>query len=288
MQECPDSLWRRAFRVRYRENVRDARRGRALPSRELRSRETRVAAVARVLFAVALCVSGVALALTAEAADGPREEKRRLARLEDLYRVTGIFHDESDQGLSAVVLVRARSPHAQRLYWVGDVLDGGVAKLVRVDPMQVYFEYLGRVVPLTLQRYEGAAGPSASDKGRSGVNVSGVAGSSSEPKDGDLRKPFLGTLNRLKSLVAVPQGRPRVGAQGFRVEGIKPGSLLSRLGLQDGDVVKMLNRSVVRRDLEVADLARALQLARGKAMLTVERDGKEITIDVRGRNLFKK
>lgn len=149
---------------------------------------------------------------------------------------------------------------------VGDVISG--AELVAIDHGAITVRFAGSEHRLTTRRRDGPL-PFAAQPGPS------MQGTVSRAEIADALAHFPELARELRIIPAFVEGQYR----GFKLFGVRAGSLLARAGLADGDVIRRINGIDASRPEQLASLlAQAGTIAR--VDLDLERGGRPLTTSV--------
>ncbi|MDP6353766.1 MAG: hypothetical protein QF473_01600 [Planctomycetota bacterium] len=203
-------------------------------------------------------------------------------RLETLYRVDGVFHHSNPRISSAVVIYHLKE-RKQHLYWVGDLLDGGLARLTRAEADGAYVYYYGDYYFMPVMRYSDATAPSIVR--RSSRSRGEIADIQHSGRNDSSR--LHSAIGRLKGLAGLRGNAIQKEAEGLRVGDLKPDSMLYRAGLRNGDLIQTYNSKKIRVDLKVTTLVRAMKLKGHGLKLGILRDGRSVELDVKKVSLPK-
>ena len=182
----------------------------------------------------------------------------------------------TDFELKGTVAVDARTGYAiveekgkgkQKLYRIGEMI--GSARLVRVTRNTAVLQSGGRELVMKVKEAADGLAP-----GRSAVPSGGRSIAVS-------REEVTQSLGDLKSIMSQAVVRPYMmdGAQqGFVISNIVPGSLYSRLGLQNGDVIVEVNNSRLEGADDVLQLVEVMQSG-GSVTVGLTRNGQNQTLN---------
>lgn len=216
-------------------------------------------------------------------------EKTFAPPLGEIYRVAGIFFDDSDPALSAVVLIPRQVSGRQKLYWIGDAVGGGMAKVTHIESDRAHFLYRGKSVVLELEISRSGGGDAGAAGGPAAPSAGGALFGSAPAAEDDPAQPLIRSINRLKNVMDKKLGKMEAeGRSGYRVSQVEPNSILAKMGLQEDDILVQFNGAAVRESIGVADLMKAVTLTQGKITLGVRRGDKDITLDVDKSKVFRK
>lgn len=167
----------------------------------------------------------------------------------------------------AVILDTAKAEEAP--YRVGSAIKG--AKVVAIEPLQVIFEYEGRRQALKMgfeieQSWVFGETPKAA---RQEKNEQGSGTELTIPRqevEKGLASPDL-IAREATVLPAFKSGRPN----GFMILNVSKGSVVSRLGLLDGDILQSVNGQTLNKGFTLASLLEELD-KKGEVRLSIERN----------------
>jgi len=151
----------------------------------------------------------------------------------------GIVNGGMETALAVIEDMNAKS---QKLYRVGDVIEEGVVN--RILPKSVIIRLNGRDEVLKLVR------GSISEK----EMISSVTLDRAELND------ILRDKDRLLSQVKIRPVKSAQGTSGIQAASIEPGSLLERLGFQDGDIFQEINGAAIRSPYKLTAIYEGLKL----------------------------
>ena len=211
-------------------------------------------------------------------ANGENAASNVQPEIESLYTVIGVFHHSDVNRLAAAVVYHRKGQAGQQLYWVGDLIDGGLAKLVRVENNGAYFRYYGDYYFISVDRYFTTVSQSAP---RSPSSPSSHISSRDVESETDERTNLHRAVTHLRRLAGIGGGVAKMATEGMQMEKVIPGSLLHSAGLRDGDLVQTYNGQKIGKGLQVSTLIRALKLKGQTGKLGILRNGISMDLEVR-------
>ncbi|MFW2331699.1 MAG: type II secretion system protein GspC [Nitrospinota bacterium] len=190
----------------------------------------------------------------------------------------GTFVDANN--VHSYAIIQNNSSKLEDLYAVNDEILQ--AKIVKIDRLRVFIERSNKLESINLdqdliEKLRQSSDESSADT-KSSLSTVSKTGSS----EYDISTQYLSDqLNNMSRLMTQIRAVPNLGkdgkAEGFKVSGIRPGSVFSKIGLKNNDIVKQVNGSQLNSTEKGLELFQALRHEKSFAV-DVERGGTNMTL----------
>ena len=173
-------------------------------------------------------------------------------------------------GTPACAIVENGSNKEQDVFEVNEkVFDQ--AKLIEVLPEKIKLEHNGKIEILALEEGDGGAG------GRSEEDGGGDEKTDFTVPEEELNAQLANLPRLLSEARAVPYFR-NGSSVGMRLFAIRAGSLYEKLGLKNGDIIKMVNKSSLSDPAQALKLFEQLKSERS-IVVKAERNGQDLDLN---------
>lgn len=178
--------------------------------------------------------------------------------------------------MASAIIAQGKSGK-EDIYGIGDKIPGGVL-IKEIHPDHVVLERNGRLETLRLQKISGVAGFNSGSKSFSGTGKM-YAGKSPQAALKGIREAIMKNPTSFGQY-ALPVVVKENGRQiGYRLRPQKKGGLLMELGIQESDVIIMINGVKLDKQQNGITALRKLSTAKDLA-LVVKRNGAEVPINI--------
>jgi general secretion pathway protein C len=204
-------------------------------------------------------------------------KKSEIEALEPTTLKVALLGTITDSHRNSVAIIEDKTNRKQDLYRVGDSVQDAVIKMIVRSKVVLRVGDKDEVLTMV----ESSSSSEPERPGRIPTRERSIARTITLRQE-DIEKSFE-NINDLLSQARIQPNLKDGVADGFRITGIKSGSIFRRMGLRNGDIIRTVNGSTVSSMDEAMAIYNDLKSGGSSVSLEIERSGQPRTLNYKVR-----